>query len=101
MHRHLSLDGRVRDIRHSRPRGDYVSADLGPWGLPPTEYVGPLPQRYESHPGFAQFPEAEYETYDPGLPNHRTPMIRDSGPEPVRRQPIPGYDDCRMTPDIL
>lgn len=101
MHKCLSLDGRVRDIRHVRPRGEYVTADLGPWGLPPREYVGSSPQDYDPHPGFAQFPEAEYEAYDPGMPHHPTPMLRDRGPEPVPpAEPMPGYNDCPMTEEL-
>ena len=97
----ISLDGSVPGVESGRPQGDYVTADLGPWGLLPRAYVGPSPQDYEPHPGFAQVPDAEYETYDPGLPHHRTPMLRDPGPEPVRSESVPNYDDCRMTDPLL
>ena len=97
----ISLDGSVAGIEYGRPRGDYVTADPGPWGLPPKEFVGPSPQDYEPHLGVAQFPEAEYETYDPGMPHHLTPMIRDLVPEPVRPEFVPDYDDCRMTDPFL
>jgi hypothetical protein len=97
----ISLDGSVPGIDSSRPRGDYVSADLGPWGLPPREYVGPLPQEYEPHPGFAQFPETDYETYAPQMPRHLTPMLRDPGPEPVPPEPMPRYNDCLMTDELF
>ena len=93
----ISVDGSVAGIEYGRPRGEYVTADPGPWGLPPKEYVGPSPQDYEPRPGFAQFPEAGYEVYNPPMPHHLTPMIRDPGPEPVRPEFMPDYDDCPMT----
>ena len=94
----ISLNGTVAGVQSSRPRGRPVMAELGPWGSAPQEYIPPLSQSYDPPPGFADFPESEYDTYESRMPHSFTPRIRDPGPE---RLPIsdatPGHDDSLMT----
>jgi len=79
----LPINGSVAGLEYHHARGRYAEApvNIGRPGAAPADYLGPVPQNYDPHPGRAVFSEAEYEPYEAGMPR------RTVHPDPAPPQP--------------
>jgi len=79
----LPINGSAAGLEYHHARGYYAEApvNIGRPGAAPADYLGPVPQNYDPHPGRAVFSEAEYEPYEAGMPR------RTVHPDPAPPQP--------------
>lgn len=103
----ISLDGTVSGLELGRMRGGYhFPGEIRQETIGPTvyhQYPSPPPREYEPHPGFADFPESEYDTYHANIspapidcPRHAAPSAR-----PLHKPPPPPYRASLMTNELF
>ena len=64
-------------------------------------YLGPMPQHYDPRPGFAAFPQPEYELYESEMQQHPIPQARAPMPELPNVERLPSYNDCLMINELF